>query len=279
MRRRQRFSKITPAMCGQGQRGFREVGRFGLEPGEVLERLYSRLGDWLSDVKAMANKGDVQLESYLYQCLLEARQEGRVRDAADRTAYELLDQWTGPRLLLFFTMKWPHCRDAFLRGELPPYAWREGGPAIVYTQSLPPANGAAENAGIADDSPDAQGLVKDPSDKKAYVAASKLVRQYPDIFGKLKKPYRKLRGILDNAQGSIRYWRPNERRRYVHGGDFADYIERKAQATHKALVDIVKKGHWICRKCHAIFADRPGEGQCPQCGKGEITPVVGRLAK
>jgi len=91
---------------------------------EVLIERYSALSDWLSEVKALEKRGRIELNSYLKTAMAKAKTDGRVRDCSHETALRLGGTHTGPDLLLFFVRKCPHYRDAFLRGELPPYPWR-----------------------------------------------------------------------------------------------------------------------------------------------------------
>jgi len=98
--------------------------KIGKTDEERLEELYSKLADWFSEIKVLEKRGRIELEPYLTKALAKARKDGRVRDCSDETALRLGATHTGPDLLLFFVRKCPHCRDVFLRGELPSYPWR-----------------------------------------------------------------------------------------------------------------------------------------------------------
>lgn len=101
---------------------------FGMNEDEMLSRLYTHLADWLHVVKKIVKKEKLDLSHYLEECLGKACRDRNVPDSSERTAGKLLphgrDLPPGPDLLLFFFKKCPHSRDAFLRGELPPYPWR-----------------------------------------------------------------------------------------------------------------------------------------------------------
>lgn len=88
-----------------------------------LEELYSKLSDWLSEVKVLENRGSIELLPYLKQALAKAKSDGRVPDCSDNTVLRLGELHNGPDLLLFFVRKCPHARDSILRGELPPHPW------------------------------------------------------------------------------------------------------------------------------------------------------------
>jgi len=89
-----------------------------------LEELYSKLSDWLSEVKVLEKRGSIELFPYLKQALAKAKSDGRIHDCSDETVLSLEGMHSGPDLLLFFVRKCPHARNAILQGEIPPYPWR-----------------------------------------------------------------------------------------------------------------------------------------------------------
>jgi hypothetical protein len=101
-------------------RMLREPQEDGFDENLLIER-YGQYLLWLEDVKKLPN---IELKSFLKRALAKAREDGRVPDCGNETALKLGANRKGQDLLLFFVKKCPHCRDAFLRGELPPYPWR-----------------------------------------------------------------------------------------------------------------------------------------------------------
>jgi hypothetical protein len=92
---------------------------------ELLTALYYDLSKWLEDVKTVCKQAGIPLEQHLSKALGLAIEAGRVRDCNYYTALKLRGlECTGQDILLFFIKKCTHARDAFLRGELPPYPWR-----------------------------------------------------------------------------------------------------------------------------------------------------------
>ena len=96
----------------------------GLSEEQLLTTLYYDYSRWLEDVKVLEKRGEIELEPYLKKALAKAQTDGRVPDCSGETALKLGGTHSGPDLLLFFVRKCPHCRDAFLRGELSPYPWQ-----------------------------------------------------------------------------------------------------------------------------------------------------------
>ncbi len=136
-----------------------EIVISGLRPEDVLEQLYYLLGKWMADVKSMAYSGRIELPQYLIECLQLAQKRGYVRNCSDETALKLLDRGGGPEWLLFFLMKCPHCREDFLRGELPPYPWK----------TLRPVQVPVENAS-AKKSAKRRRIIRPPSDDQQKIA-------------------------------------------------------------------------------------------------------------
>jgi hypothetical protein len=82
-------------------------------------------------------------------------------------------------------------------------------------QKPPPAEEAASK-------PDAKGLVQAPSDRRAYLPASKIVSEHTNVVASLKK----LNQLL-KKNPSIRRWQPTRQRLMVHEGDFRRHIRER----------------------------------------------------
>jgi hypothetical protein len=148
--------QLTPWPGGRGASpGAGESSDSSPDLETVLERLYSKLADYVSTLEALARKSFKTVEQLIADGLEQAKRDGRVTDASEATARRLYEgSPSGPELLLFFGMKCPHARDAFMRGEAPPYPWRTA-TTVVVGQSQPPddpqggEDQADEPAGVA----------------------------------------------------------------------------------------------------------------------------------
>jgi len=105
---------------------------------QLLTQLYYDYARWLEDVKRVCKSSGKSLEQYLREGLGLSIKDKRVRDCSYETALGLLEgSGKGQYVLHFFVIKCPHARDALLRGELPPYPWRNG-PADLVKQPATP---------------------------------------------------------------------------------------------------------------------------------------------
>jgi hypothetical protein len=106
---------------------------------QFLTQLYYFHAKWLEEWKRVCQSSGKSLEQYLREGLSLSIKDKRVRDCSYETALGLLQGGgiKGQDVLHFFVMKCPHARDAFLRGELPPYPWRSGAADLVKQPATP----------------------------------------------------------------------------------------------------------------------------------------------
>ena len=120
---------------------------------QFLTQLYYFHAKWLEEWKKVCQSSGKSLEQYLREGLSLSIKDKRVRDCSYETALGLLQGGgiKGQDVLHFFVMKCPHARDAFLRGELPPYPWRSGAADLVKQPATPetkPDSTPAQNINI-----------------------------------------------------------------------------------------------------------------------------------
>jgi hypothetical protein len=119
------------------------------EEEKLLKRRYYELSEWIEQMKEICSRSGKPLRQALQEALNDKRtftntpqrfrpQDGesymrsttsqeRVREPDYGTLLQRVR--TGPDRLRFFIMLCPHARDAFMRGELPPYPWHS--PAVI----------------------------------------------------------------------------------------------------------------------------------------------------
>ncbi len=114
------------------------------EEEKLLILHYSKLGEWFAVMRTLSSPSGKPLEQALQEALDDNRTltntpqrfkpedgESYIRSTTSRERVREPDYGTllrrvrtGPDRLRFFIMLCPHARDAFLKGELPPYPWR-----------------------------------------------------------------------------------------------------------------------------------------------------------
>ena len=115
------------------------------EKEKLLIKRYSELGEWIATIRAVCSRANKPLEQALQEALADNRtltgapqrfkpQDGESyircttsRERAREPDYKTLLQMvrTGPDQLRFFIMLCPHAREAFMKGQLPPFPWRK----------------------------------------------------------------------------------------------------------------------------------------------------------
>lgn len=77
-----------------------------------------------------------------------------------------------------------------------------------------------KGAELGPSAPDANGLVREPADPKAYLPAMELVRACDPLAGRI----RNLHSVLDRHP-EIRRWKPRKNRLTIHMGDWREYVK------------------------------------------------------
>ena len=153
---------------------------------------------------------------------------------------------------------------------------------------LPSADGVGSTVApsgqtaLADDQPDKLGLVKNPSDTKAYQPAARIIASHWPIppLGKERNRFKALWKIL-NRHPEIWRWQPTSGniKLMVHLGRWLEFVQTEKDRLSKGLEAVAAKGHWMCRKCRHIFISPPDDASCPKCKSSDITPVIPRPGK
>ena len=203
------------------------------EEEKLLIVRYSELGEWIAAMRTLCSRSAKPLQQALQEALGDNRtltntpqrfkpQDGEsyIRSTTSRERVREPDYGTllqrvrtGPDRLRFFIMLCPHARDAFLKGELPPYPWRV--PAVVaagatpetevkrngHGQSSAPPAGAGKDSQRKLQAKKSNGVREKPRGrprKYSDVKCKKALKQFGDLYAKNNDAFAAWHTVADN---------------------------------------------------------------------------------